>query len=697
MWKLIYKTFLVGILSGSIMMLDFQFKTSGFVSFNSARAEKFEAGGKEDGDMMSTLTMVGISVMASRLIQYGKVTPDIMAAAAGGAAFIAGDMMATKKLKEAMKKIEMDIQRSKTGDLTDQQRQALLKLRQSYMDAKETANTKKTLQMASAAAFALAAGLAYMASGMELAAETACTTALSTAPATIASGLSTCMGVCATEFATCTMQPACTTPQTVAACLAACQAKQAACQAKCNAENASCTTATTTVQTGMQSYINLRKAPKLSCPDLQQANQARGMLNGQLGSQKGACPPPYFTTAGTQVEAGCRPVFPMHIGWESGCLSPMMLYGGMAASVALMGITASTLVTAVVSFSAPLAQAIDTQIFIPMRRAMIWGVLAGLAFAASSATDNVIAKLDGYIQKIDALLKTFNMQGLGSLATNAANINNKGIKIDPLTGKPITIDSQNSSELDLGGKGATLPCITAKEGESCPSFSKTFDNLGNLSGLSDSMKTSVDDLKKLGDGVNGTGKISSTAMSAAGRLAANQNALNNNLKKYKSETFGKYKFANGKSFEQNENDLRNSMMGSMQSAILKNKKAAGEIYASLTGLTPGEMKVSDYGVNNSVSTSTKVGGVKGAVGGANAGAAPNGGFGDANLADENLDVSQAEGDKGDLAKLNSAEKLDGLEVEQNDIVKDKGVSIFEVISNRYLKSGYPRLFKRIKE
>lgn len=695
MWKLIYKTFLVGILSGSIMMLDFQFKTTGFVSFNTARAEKFEAGGKEDGDMMATLTMVGISVMASRLIQYGKLTPDIMAAAAGGAAFIAGDMMATKKLKEAMKKIEMDIQRTKTGDLTDQQRQALLKLRQSYMDAKETANTKKTLQMASAAAFALAAGLAYMASGTELAAEAACTGAITTAMSTgIPKGTAACNAKCAADLGKCL--PTCTGPQ-AAACVTACQAVNTACLAACTAQTTSCTTATTTVQTGMQSYINLRKAPKLSCPDLQQANQGRAMLNGQLGSQKGSCPPPYFGDVGASVEAGCRPVFPMHIGWESGCLSPMMLYGGMAASVALMGITASTLVTAVVSFSAPLAQAIDTQIFIPMRRAMIWGVLAGLAFAASSATDSVIAKLDGYIKKIDALLNVIHAQGLGSLASNAKNINNKGAKIDPLTGKPITIDSQSSSELDLGGKGANLPCITAKEGEPCPSFSQTFDSLGNLSGLPDSMKTSLDDLKKLGDGVNGTGKVSSTAMSAAGRLAANQNALNNNLKKYKSETFGKFKFANGKSFEQNENELRNSMMGSMKSAILKNKKAAGEIYASITGLTPGEMKASDFGAAINSANGASAVGAKGAIGGANGGAAPKGGFGDVDLGDDNLDISKDDGEKGDLSKLDSAEKLDGLEVEQNDIVKDKGVSIFEVISNRYLKSGYPRLFKRIKE
>ena len=130
-------------------MLDMSYK-AGVVSvgMNNARAESVSTGGVEDQNLMSTLAMVAISVIASRLVAYGKLTPDIAAAAAGGAAFIAGDILATKKLKEAKKKIETSIERNKKGDITDEQRQSIMRLIEMYKASKEAAETKMNLQMA---------------------------------------------------------------------------------------------------------------------------------------------------------------------------------------------------------------------------------------------------------------------------------------------------------------------------------------------------------------------------------------------------------------------------------------------------------------------------------------------------------------------------------------------------------------------
>jgi hypothetical protein len=40
---------------------------------------------------------------------------------------------------------------------------------------------------------------------------------------------------------------------------------------------------------------------------------------------------------------------------------------------------------------------------------------------------------------------------------------------------------------------------------------------------------------------------------------------------------------------------------------------------------------------------------------------------------------------------------DQYEMKNSDVVTDKTENIFNVISNRYQKSGYPRLFKKLNE
>jgi hypothetical protein len=139
--------------------------------------EKFNGGGGKSKNLMSTLTMTSISIIASRLIKYGKVTPDILAAAAGGALYIAGDIAATKRLKDATKKIEETIARDfKSGDVYDAQRQHLIQLKEMYQKAKDAAKTKKELQTAAALAFAIAAGIAYAQDAVLITAATTCGT-----------------------------------------------------------------------------------------------------------------------------------------------------------------------------------------------------------------------------------------------------------------------------------------------------------------------------------------------------------------------------------------------------------------------------------------------------------------------------------------------------------------------------------------
>ena len=152
MLKLFYKTFLISVLSGSLLLMDFSYK--GFL-LSTAQAESVKTEKINDKDLMGTLTMTAVGVLAKRLYAY-KPTTDILLAAAGGAIFLGGEVLAFVKLKDVMKGMEEQITRDKNGNVNKEQIESIERLKKSYEEAKKTANTKKMLQMAAAAAFAAA-------------------------------------------------------------------------------------------------------------------------------------------------------------------------------------------------------------------------------------------------------------------------------------------------------------------------------------------------------------------------------------------------------------------------------------------------------------------------------------------------------------------------------------------------------------
>lgn len=124
MLKAIYKFLLVTLLSGSLLMLDFGVKGAQLqLGFNHTYAQtnpppttdpstsKVKLDGAKDGDLTATLTMTAIGLLASRLYKC-KLTTDMMVAAAGGAAYIAGDIIATFQLKSVMKDLEKEVKKS---------------------------------------------------------------------------------------------------------------------------------------------------------------------------------------------------------------------------------------------------------------------------------------------------------------------------------------------------------------------------------------------------------------------------------------------------------------------------------------------------------------------------------------------------------------------------------------------------------
>ena len=115
MLKFLYKTLLVSVLSGSLLMLNFSFNSFSFVKINQASAQAstnsqtLTTDGIKDSDLMATLTMIGVGLLTQRLWAC-TMTTDMMIAAAGGAAFVAGEILSTFNMKGVMSDIQTNYQ-----------------------------------------------------------------------------------------------------------------------------------------------------------------------------------------------------------------------------------------------------------------------------------------------------------------------------------------------------------------------------------------------------------------------------------------------------------------------------------------------------------------------------------------------------------------------------------------------------------
>jgi hypothetical protein len=694
MLKYFYKTMLISILCGSLIMLDMSYKGGQLnLQVNTARAETLTTGGEKDGNLMATLTMVAVGYIASRLLMYGKVTPDIMVAAAGGLAYVAGNIAATSELKKVKDQIETEIKRSKTGDLTDQQRYALIRLKQMYGASLEAAETKQKLQQAAAVAFAAAAVIAYLEAGTEKAAEAVCTAAIEKAQVSVPSlALETCMTRVAGE---------CNVIATAAA--AACTVGAAACYAAsynscytatrlplCNAQAASCTSSVSAITTSFPAYVALRAAPSLTCSALSSVNAERAALTASLTASTAGCAgtniefPPYAAA----VQAACDPLLPMHIGYESGCLPPALLYAGLGASVAMMGITDATIIGLALSFSTTVATIVDTALFMPMRRAIMWGVLAGLTYASSSATAAVISQIQGDITKIDTLINTINAQSDGTTASSGSTTSTSSI-VTAISGSNTNVSSGATSDIDLASTNSKLPCVTETDSSGkCTSFSSKLTSLLGSTSLPDSVKTTVTSLSRMADGLNGASKISASTMSTASSLTSN--AVKNSLDKAKSDAISKAIGSNGeKTVAADEAKLSGTLKDALNSAIKKSNTSLSKLASSFNNGIPSG------GVKDAASANAEL---NKAIAAVKATSAPvialPAATSNANMAVSN--VSDLKDENKTSSATAATASMDDYDL-KNDISTDKSASLFDVISSRYQKSGYSRLFKKLSE
>lgn len=715
MLKYFYKTFLVSILCGSLLLLDFSYKGLTVSTVQAAQSETVKTEGIKDSDLMGTLTMAVVGTLAMRLYTY-KMTTDVMLAAGGGAAFIAGEILAFLKLKKVMKDMETKITRDDKGNIDQKQIDTLVKLKESYEEAKKTANTKKTLQMTAAAAFAAAGVLAYTSTMAEVTGLTTCTTGITTALTALNTMKATCASLTAGTYT-------------------------ASEGARCYAEVTACETPILAFQPVLQAHEMKRQAMSPSMAALTTDTTENSTLSAQATAMGTTCTGTYGL-AGAGAGPACSPLFPVEMMNSSGgagllmamnnsILAPsapkvvatpkntlnlkkyfenamnIMFPTANAELFSAMGIASSAAISFLMYTNKAIGPMIDIYMLTPKNRAIVWGVLAGLTFAATSATSNQISKIEANIQKIDAIINSMRSFQNGVAQTKTPSVQNQTIDKDIANNRKLNLNDLEKQEIDLKANGGgNLPCVNGESADKCPAFSDQLKNQADFNTMSTDVQATMSDVGKVVDGINGTSKISASTLSAANSVSARMNALQSELARKRKEAQEKLRAA-GNNFDSSKeaSKLDGNIKSAVENQLKKSNMSASEMLASFgggkgfgSGSGSGSGAVATDASKNA--KDAKNAGKKGAAVAIPVVAIPAASM--PRMDDKSLSDGMKNGEENaDAAALaasaegKAGETMDDYDL-KNDINKEKDSSIFDLISNRYQKSGYPRLFKRIK-
>lgn len=698
----VLRAFFIAILSGSLLLFDFSYK--------GIETKKVYAEEIKDSNMFATLAMSATGLIASRLYTYPKLTPDMIAAAVGGAAFIAGEIAAYAQFRDQLKDFEMEIVRDDKGNIDNKQIETIEKLLQSYEKGKDTAKTKKTLQMAAAAAFAVAAGIAAFQTAADEAALTACKTSI-TAAQTAAGA---CMG---------NPEPtsACSNPYTAALCAsytAAC-AKCAPDPAAIMAQHLAVVMGRETPGPNMGFFTKVLTTKKTMDTLTAQACVMQPLpaaVTAALATVKTSCPGANVST--TATEAGGN----VALTWVNNSnpsiqnlqyrkalhafIASLMISKAHASTfsspLSMMGIASSAAVAFVMANYLGVANLVDMNLLIAKRRMIIWAAMAATTMMAAQATDNVIQKIESNIQKIKNILQRMYELHPGSFASKPQLVDALKGKLTPV--KKITevaINNVDATGKKIEGTTGKLPCVMGEENGKCTDVEAAMQKMDGFNSLPAELKNETKGVMDLGKALNGADKISSGALDAAGKLADKSNAISDRTKaqrKRLQEVLNSKKDANGKSpnydFDKNTNDMKASLLKNVED----NMKKKGLTNASVAQMFGSDMNamaaLSNKGDLEGKNKNNKgnVVDLSGAQG-AKPAEDPNKDLTDMDLAAEDVAGISADELADAAAAGDSKDMTEEYDLSSN-VHTDPEVNIFDIISKRYMSTGYKRLLQR---
>ncbi len=688
MLKQLYKTLLISVISWSLLTFQSAVVFAASESkatvttdsngvITSKKSVHFEK--VSDNDMLASITMLAGGFIAGRMYQnYSPVSIDVTIAAAGGVAFIAGEIMSNVKFKGTIDGMTAEVEKKSDGTFNEEQIQRLQDLRQSYSEAKNTTKTKKTLQLASAAAFGAAAlTAAYMATTEE-GAVMACQTALNGAKAGLAS---------------CASGSLLTAPSEAKACVA-CQGEMAKYH----------TTLVTYSKTrSIPSPSRLKDAQTIKFEQILEVDAGKVQcLQGGIAAKistgvASVCTPTIKLLIADQQSAKkitltqnskdihnylglpvqTLPIEPVKTNIFANYLErslSLFFPEAKASWLPLLGLGAGTAL-AFTGILGTMGVSVDTYMYVPRNRAVAFGALAGVAYMASRSSDNVIQKLDEHIKKIDAILADMSKLAKGA---KAQNLQNQAISIQTINPGSVEINTYTADGV------AKSPCMAGNSSENCTTLSDKLSSMPGFANLPDSLKGIASQAVNLGDSLSGSTGISGSTITTAESLGSKQNAISKALQNQQAALV---KISNG-SFDPKKEDekFKNTVNAGLKKELQKHGMTATGFMASI-GATPIDSSVAKDDKGND--KLKKESATSNAINMASDGEATKEKE-EAFKLDFKEEPQMAEGIVLGAPQVSGNDRYD---VKTNEIGGENGPSIFELISRRYIKSGYPKLLE----
>jgi hypothetical protein len=720
MIKLIYKSFLIAVISGSLTVGNFVYAlgpaqnnedpTSVDISAGAttntgnsntsqaqnwvkdkdgalAKQEKHDFKGVQGNDMLSSITMLVIGVIGTRMaIAYNPKTTDVYVAAAGAAAFIAGEVMSNLKFSGEIKDMSVDITKRVDGKPNNEQIEILNKLKKSYEDAKGATQTKRMLQMAAAAGFGVAAGIAVYQAFTQETADARCLGALTVAktqlaacstiltPPTEGTGCATCATEIAGYLTTFTSLKAKETPPAPSETVGA-----ATTPLKKILEKPVCLTspssAAQAIAKSVDSVCGLQALPIRDAT--QTINLCKGCMmafnHKDLFFNRAYASSQFLIQPSTQNSS-----FPEKI-------MSYIIPAAEAGWMPFMGLGAGVL-AAYVAIKGPLAVQLDSLMYHPRNRAIVFGVLAGLSYMAAKSSENQIKQLEENIKKIEAILNELNNLSKGVSTGQGGPI----AVTAPYTLPPGTFGPNTQN----GEPKTNIPCATSN----CSSLSDGLAKSAGFNELPSAFQQAAMDATKLGDSLTGPkGAMTAGAASQAGNLAAKQAAISKLAAKAQNKLnkqLGKNKVDFGKE--------QQALLNKLNSTVARVLKSKGQTPSNFLGSLGGSPIGGTGNLGNAANDAMKDDSTLAVTKGGSALDIGTGGDGKSKDLDLGLKDSGLSGGEGvgggsasdGVAKSNgdAGDPNAQYEMGAGDIASSKD-NIFELISNRYMRSGYPILLE----
>jgi hypothetical protein len=677
MFRLFLKTIMISVISCVLMtgeLVSFADTTGTMTKGTDGVYQKtntYDMKSTESDGAMSIITMLAIGALAAKMLTYKKWSLDMSIAAAAGAAYVIGEIMNIMNAKDELGAITATATLRADGATDSTQVEYLKKLRESYETVKSALEKKKSLQTLALYAFLAASAVAMYQKYQQESLANACLGAINTA-ITAAPGACTAKGgVTGTASALCvanlqTLGLSVRSFATFKDQLAATNVKEPA---------------SVPQETGIVAQSNI---PCACAPEVTKAVGTACTTfieHHQLTAAYGQ-----FTIAFNDKSQIDKNLYSAITNAQSSKtfdqnklkkilikLSQYLISNSYAGYLGIGSVLVGAALLTFETTQAVLGKYIDTMLFTPGLRIMAWGAMTLFTKLAIGATEEKIKNAEDNIAKIDKVLNQMSLLSKG-IQSSSGTVSTIALNTAALGGSSTNLSSTSTTSCVAGSSSSSS--------SSCKSLTSTVSTLSDFSTLPSALQTLTTQVTGASDSLSGKSSLSASALSTAANLGSKSNALGK-LVSNQQDQLNKLITSKGQAPIDFAGDARKvaNTMNAITSKALGSKGTNTSAMLSSLGMSSSSIptldSVAKKELTAAVAPTTKAGTAAAAASSKGMefkfedGAGNNTGLGNA------------------ITGKEASEKYD---MSGTDISKT-GISIFEIISTRYMKSAFPKLLE----